>query len=336
MPQTTQCNFCGIILNLPPSVKAGKRMKCPRCGSRFTISQSEASSASTFPGLADATPMSAYEMPKRPANLDDLPVPTAEGDLRETFDLPLVSGREAERGEVASDPRAADAAALFQDSGPAKRRQSGAEARARARRCVQCNGFVPQGMSICSACGTDQETGMRVGLEDDLAPPPPSGPDGPPFHVTMIGGLSLAGCVVMVVVGIFQSTRVDSVLENAGWLSLAIVCALGIYASIQFLRAKSAKLLILALTLGAALDVIALIGVPIIQTNFDDQDRIVHEVRPDDPDVSDVRITPIEDRLNFRRIALGVTLILVYTVFSLYLISPPVRKFIQSRGERGP
>jgi phage FluMu protein Com len=336
MPQTIQCNFCGVILNLPPHVKAGKRLKCPRCGSRFAISESEASSASTFPGMADATPMSAYELPKPPAKFDDLPTPLAEGDLRETFDLPLISGREAERGEAVSDSRAADAAALFNDSGAAKRRLAAAEARANARRCTQCNGFVPKGMSICVACGTDQETGLRVGLEDDLAPPPPPPPEGPPFHVALIGGLTLAGCVIMLIVGIVQSARVESTLENAGWLSLAVVCALGIYASIQFMRAKSAKLLILAMTLGAGLDVIALIGAPIIQPNFDDQDQIVHEVRPDDPDVSDIGITPFADRLNFRRIALGITLILVYTVLSLYLISPPVKRFIHARGERSP
>jgi len=280
--------------------------------------------------------MSLFDMEKRPADVDDLPAPLAEGDLRETFDLPLIGGREAETGEAVSSPHAADAAALFRDGGPAKRRLSAAEARAKARRCVQCNGFVPQGMSICSNCGTDQETGLRVGLEDDLAPPPPPAPDGPPFHAAVIGGLALAGSVIMTIVGIVQSVRVETTLENAGWLSLAVVCAFGIYASVQFLRAKSAKLLILALTLGAGLDVIALIGVPIIQPNFEDPDLIVHQVRPDDPDSSDVGITPIEDRLNLRRIGFGITLILVYTLLSLYLISPPVKKFIHSRGERSP
>ncbi len=275
--------------------------------------------------------MSAFEIEKRPVNLDDLPAPLAEGDLRETFDLPLIGGREAETGEAVSRAHA-DAAALFGDTGPARRRVSAAEARARARRCIHCSGFVPQGMSICSTCGTDQETGLRVGLADDLAPPPPPPPEGPPFHAALIGTLALAASVIMAVVGFIQSFRVETTLENAGWLALAIICGLGIYASIQFLRAKSAKLLILALTFGAGLDVIALIGVPIILPNFDDQDVIVHEVRPDDPDSSDVSITPIEDRLNLGRIALGIALILVYAMFSLYLISPPVKKFIHNRG----
>jgi hypothetical protein len=337
MPQTTQCNQCGVILNLPPHVQAGKRMKCPRCGFRFVISQSEASSASTFPGLDDATPMSSYEMEKRAPNLDDLPSPVAEGDLRDTFDLPLSGGRDAETGAaVAGSNYASDAAALFKENPAEKRRVSAADARAKARRCVQCNGFVPQGMSICVNCGTDQETGMRVGLEDDLAPPPPPPAEGPPFHAAIIGSLVLASSVIMTIVGLFQSTRVTTSLENAGWLSLAIICGLGIYASIQFLRAKSAKLLILALTCLVGLDVVALIGVPIIQPNFDEQDQIVHKVRPDDPDTSDVGIKPIEERLDLRRIALGIGLILGYTVLSLYLISPPVKRFIQHRSERGP
>ena len=31
MPRTTQCDHCGVILNLPDSA-AGKRLKCPKCG----------------------------------------------------------------------------------------------------------------------------------------------------------------------------------------------------------------------------------------------------------------------------------------------------------------
>ena len=43
-----------------------------------------------------------------------------------------------------------------------------------------------------------------------------------------------------------------------------------------------------------------------------------------------------EDRLDTNRIALGVAVILVYALLSMYLISPPVKKYIRSRSDRGP
>ena len=92
MPQTTQCTKCGVILNLPPGIKPGKRLKCPRCSTKFTISESDASSASTVPGIADATAASVFDMQKRSNPPDDLPPSLGSGDLREAFDLPLVSG----------------------------------------------------------------------------------------------------------------------------------------------------------------------------------------------------------------------------------------------------
>ena len=206
MPQTIQCKKCWIILNLPGGLKPGKRLKCPRCGTRFVITESDASSASTAPGLDDATATS-YEMPKQPVFQDDLPPSLGEGDLREAFDLPLVSGsaRDMERGGGEPGAQAADAAALFDDK-PAKRRTTAAEARSQARRCVTCGSGVPKGMSICGVCGTDQETGLRVGLEDDLAPPPPPPPSGPPIHVSVAGGLCITGSLILLVLAVIQST----------------------------------------------------------------------------------------------------------------------------------
>ena len=64
---------------------------------------------------------------------------------------------------------------------------------------LECGGVVPQGMSICVSCGVDQETGLRVGLEDDLVPPPPPAPSGPPLHVAIIGGLlGVAGLTLLI------------------------------------------------------------------------------------------------------------------------------------------
>jgi hypothetical protein len=337
MPRTIQCNRCGVVLNLPPHIAAGKRLKCPKCATRFVVSQDDASSLSTLPGPVDAAATSA-DMDKRPPSREDLPIPTSEGDLRDTFDLPLVigGGREAERDDATIGSRTADAASLFKDDGPSKRRPTTAEARARARRCIHCGGGVPQGMSLCPTCGTDQETGMRVGLEDDLAPPPPPRPQGPPLHVSIVGGLCGTAGLILTLLGVIQSTRGESNLQNYCWLVLALVSGFGIYACVQFIRGKSVKLLMLALALGVAVDVIGLIAFPIIQAIIDDPDHIVSEVKPSDLEDSNVGIRPFEERIDIQKIGFGVTLILVYAVLSLYLMSPPVKKYLfLTRGERG-
>ena len=78
-----------------------------------------------------------------------------------------------------------DAEALFQEPAVRRKKKTGAEARAQALCCVSCGGFVPVGMSICTACGVDQDTGMRVGLDDDFAPPPRPAAPGPPLHIAI-------------------------------------------------------------------------------------------------------------------------------------------------------
>jgi hypothetical protein len=334
MPQTIQCARCGIVLNLPPHVQVGKRLKCPRCANRFVVSDADASSLSTLPGPADAA-WTSFDLEKRPTSPAELPIPHSERDLRETFDLPLVSGREAERGEVVSGPGPADVAALFKDDAPSKRRPTPAEARARARRCSHCGGFVPQGMSICVTCGTDQDTGMRVGLADDLAPPPPLRSPGPPLHVSIIGGLCATGGIILMLLGVIQSTRGKSDMQNFGWLTLALVSAFGIYACVQFIRGKSARLLMVALALGVAIDVVTLIAWPILHSMLEDQDKIITQVKPRDLDDTDVRFRPFEERIDTQKITLGIGLILIYALLSLYLISPQVRKYVHhSRAER--
>lgn len=173
MPRTTQCQNCGIILNLPANAAAGKRLKCPKCGLRFALTVADASSESTLAGPADADWLSRVDLETLKPPLDDLPVSLGDHDLRETFDLPLMSGgRDA---ETAPGAGMADAASLLDEPAP-KRRKTAAEARSTARRCSNCGGYVPQGMSVCMSCGLDQETGVRVGMDDDLIPPPPPRP----------------------------------------------------------------------------------------------------------------------------------------------------------------
>jgi len=289
-----------------------------------------------MPGLDNATPASTFELKNRPPSGGELATRLPEGDLRETFDLPLTGGRAAEQGQAASSPDVADAAALFADPGPSRRPVTAAEARSKARRCIHCGGVVPQGMSICVTCGTDQETGLRVGLADDLAPAPPLPPQGPPIHVATIGGLCIAASLLLLALAVRGSVRTNSALENSGWLCLAVVAFFGIYASVQFIRGKSARLLIAALSVGVMVDVMTLIAMPLVEANFQDADKIISVIRPEDADDTNMRIKPVEDRIDTRRISLGIALILVYAVLSLYLISPPVKKYIQSRPDRGP
>jgi hypothetical protein len=124
-------------------------------------------------------------------------------------------------------------------------------------------------------------------------------------------------------------------IQFLSWLGLGLVSGYGIYSSIQFIRGKSAKLLIAALTLGVVVDVMTLIALPLLQPFMQDQEHIVNQIVPDDVDDASVRIRPFEERIDLKRIMFGIGLILVYTIFSLYLISPPVKKFIQSHGDRG-
>jgi hypothetical protein len=300
-------------------VAVGKRLKCPKCAVRFVVSEADASSLSTVPGLTDAAATSA-EMDRRPPSRDDLPSPRAEGDLRETFDLPLVSGRDVERSEAAYDAATADAAALFQDDGSSKRRVSAAEARSKARRCIHCGSGVPLGMSLCPTCGTDQETGMRVCLEDDLAPPPAPRSQGPPLHISIIGGLCGTAGLILMLVGVIKSTvQGQSSVENYAWLALASVSAFGIFGCVQLIRGKSAKVLMLALTLGVAVDVLGLVAYPLVQPMLQDREQIVKEVKPPELDDSNIEIKSFEERINTQKIELGVVVLLIYAMLSLYL-----------------
>ena len=230
-------------------------------------------------------------------------------------------------------PHAADVAGLF-DSKPERRKPTAAEARGQARRCITCGTTVPRGMSICGICGTDQETGLRVGLDDDLAPPPPPTPQGPPAHVSIAGILCITGALILLVLALIQSTQTSTSIQFLSWLSLGGVSGYAIYSAVQFIRGKSAKQLILALTLGVIADVMILIALPLLQPFLQEQENIVSTIAPQDPDDAGVEILPFEKRINLNRIMLGIGLILVYAVFSIYLISPPVKKYIQTHGER--
>jgi phage FluMu protein Com len=336
MPRTILCQKCGVVLNLPGAVSAGKRMKCPKCGRRFAVSEKDTSSESTIAGVADADLISTRDFGKRPLSHDNLPIPIGNQDLRDMFDLPMGTAASIEKSAVSGlKPVVSDAEALFHEDPVRKRKLKGAEARAQARRCVSCSGYVPAGMSICTACGVDQDTGMRVGLEDDLAPPPPPPASGPPIHIAITGFLCGLASVILLVLALIQSVRGEAGLTQYGWLCLALVSGFGIYGAVQFFIGRSVKYLMLALTLGVLVNVVSLIALPIIQATFADPATVVTKIaRKDDPDAlsdEDVQINPITDRLDLQKIEGGLIVILIYALLSIYLMSPPVKRYFVRR-----
>src|SRR5208283_355001 len=54
MSRTILCQKCGIVLNLPASITAGKKLKCPKCGNRFAVSEADLNSKSTSRGAVHA------------------------------------------------------------------------------------------------------------------------------------------------------------------------------------------------------------------------------------------------------------------------------------------
>jgi len=186
-------------------------------------------------------------------------------------------------------------------------------------------------MSICTSCGVDQDTGMRVGLDDDLMPQPLSRPTGPPLHIAIVGFLCGLASVVLLILALIQSVRDEAGMTQYGWLCLALVSAVGIYGAVQFLMGKTAKMLMLALTLGLFVNLIALIALPIMQANFEGKERVVSQRvhSPDDPASvgdEDVEIIPIAERIDVQKIKGGLIIIGLYVALSIYLMSPPVKK----------
>jgi predicted nucleic acid-binding Zn-ribbon protein len=340
MPRTTQCTNCGVVLNLPDEV-VGKKLKCPKCGTKFQADHPSGKGSSIILGVPVAGPASSEEIPKRrsspslpptgkrpdssqtiPPNRSEDGLPVAAGDLRETFDLPMM--REA--AVPSATKPAADALALFEETRPSTRRPSAAEARSKARRCPNCGGVVPVGMSICSSCGLDLETGMRVGLEDDLTPPPPPPPSGPPLSIAIIGGICLVGSIAATVVPMARWL----VWHEDGWQWFIPVGAFAIFSSVHFLRGKSAKLLLVALTLGVLIDVLALIALPVYMANAE---ATVIEVAPgnEDPNSAGEIIQSPAERLreHQQQITTGILALIAYAGLTAFLCSPPVTRFIK-------
>ena len=75
----------------------------------------------------------------------------------------------------------------------------------------------------------------------------------------------LTGSLILLILAMIQTTKTGANIELLSWLSLALVSGFGIYGSVQFIRGKSAKQLIVALTLGVIVDVLGLVALPMLQ-----------------------------------------------------------------------
>jgi len=338
MPHTTQCIKCGVRLNVPLGAQ-GKRLKCPQCGTRFLPDgpNPNAASSAMRSGIADASLDSMMDVAAIRSN-PDLPVvkgdprkgghgnadmPTSSGDLRETFDLPLL----VDDSPTSQPTRAVgDAEALFQERPGPARRQGAAEARARARRCPDCGGVVQAGMSLCNTCGLNLETGQRVDLDEDLTPAPMHRNTGAPLGVSIIGGVGFLGSVILTLNSLIRSVKGQ---EGTGFLLLTLVCVFGVFASVQFLRGKSVKLMLIALSLGALVNVVALIVLPIMVA-YSETTVVRREVTPDTDDEGLV-IQSVTERLDMQPLTMGILGLVAYAAISVYLTSPPVRRHFAHR-----
>jgi predicted RNA-binding Zn-ribbon protein involved in translation (DUF1610 family) len=331
MPRTINCIECGIVLNVPDQAM-GKRLKCPKCGTRFALTAGAEGSPNSTCLLATAkNPSPRSESDARNSSAECLP--TAPGDLRDTFDLPMLddarpgsgsgSGLVAAGVPASSSQKNADALALFDDGPKAKRRPTGAEARSKARRCTTCGGVVPAGMSICGKCGLDLESGSRVSLDDDLGPPPPPPAPAMPIPIGVIGGVSFLASLIFAIATLSLWLR-----GTDGYQYFVPVCLFGIFAAVQFLRRKSSKLLLMALTFGLAIDIVALIAMPIYHANAE-AGPVVRSTPLIDPDQADIVIPSVVERLDTQSLSLGIGLIVVYAAVSVYLISPPVKRYFR-------
>lgn len=328
MSQTTQCPNCGVVLTLPEGAEK-RRLKCPKCSTRFELGGHAPKPGSSPSNPGGPRPASSLLLRARQ---DEPGVPTADRDLRETFAPDLLFGEEKPHSPPKADPGQgsrprtgdiANAADLFRDdeTKPPTRRGPSAEARSRPRRCPACGSVVPAGMSLCGSCGLDLDTGLRTRLDEilDEAPPPPP-PAGPPLVVSLLGGLTLLASGILTVLALVSSFRPGA--SATGFLSLAVVGVFGTYASVQFLRMKSSKLLLIALMLGAAIDTVALIGLPVYEANNTVR---VQEAGPGD----EVEIENVASRLDVERLKLGILILLVDAGAILVLMSPAVRKHFE-------
>jgi hypothetical protein len=177
-------------------------------------------------------------------------------------------------------------------------------------------------MSLCNTCGLDLETGTRIDLTEDLdVIPAPPRQVGPTIGGWIVGGLSICASVIFSIVSLIQWSA-----GEPGYLFLIPVCFFGVYAAVQFLRTKSVKLLIVALTIGVGVDVVALIVLPVVVA-FTSVEEVKNTQPGQDADIAFLNpAEQLEKSGGQRKLTFGIMLLVAYAAVSVYLNSPGVRR----------
>lgn len=229
----------------------------------------------------------------------------------------------------------ADAAALFDDDPVLdKRKKSAAEAKRESRRCSACGRTVPRGMSLCEACGLDQDTGQRYEVVDEELydeAPQYAVEAGPPATVILIGIVALAasGCLAILTM---------LYLTFWGLILLLPVCLFGLYSAIQFLRGKALKAMILSLMLAGGVDLVVMIILPIAMA----EEEVIPEasegngLEPSKPSsdgttqvTGEVQVKPLTERIDSTKITLGVVFFVLDAVMLIAISTPGVRRYFE-------
>ncbi len=226
---------------------------------------------------------------------------------------------------------------MLSDGGLPKKRKVTAEGRSRPRRCPGCGAVVPAGMSLCR-CGLDLDTGKRAQVLDEIleeAPPPPSGPS-LPLSVVVPGVLILLISGVLTITALVKSVEtggpaIGPISQQQGFLSLALIGGFSIYAATQFVRLRSIKMVIVALLLGALIDLVGLIVMPIVDAVNLDQAKMEAPIDIDTPG----QIQSAVETLNLRKLYCGIAILLADAGLVIYLLTPVVRGHFE-RNREGP
>lgn len=330
---TTHCPRCGVVLNLPDGV-SGKRLRCPKCGERFLMAGVEEDTPAP-----PSSPQGSKKPPHRPASSllltesgERNDIPLGDHDLRDTFapadllaeDEPPPPPKRKSSPQVPVDGPA-NAGLLFQDDVPTRPRRPGAEARHQHRRCPSCNSVVPAGMSLCNRCGLDLETGLRHVMDELLDEPIPTIKQASlPIVFLVLGGLTFMASLTASIFALVIAQRPEA--SQFGFICLALIGAFGMYASVQFLRGSSMKLLAVALMLAAIIDVLGMIFLPIYQAS---RDREGMRSQISITDVMEDRVTiPSMPQLlepHMNTIYAGIVILLVIAAALYYLSQPATR-----------
>ncbi|CAN5783548.1 hypothetical protein BH23PLA1_BH23PLA1_00450 [soil metagenome] len=336
MPRTTRCPNCDKVLNIPEA-GVGRRLRCPQCATKFFPDGGGSPPRSTAPGVDEARPASSLAVPPvrsgRPADDDDLPFPMAPTDLRETFDAPLLMDDDT----PASPPRSKEAgvAGLF-DEPVRPKKVTTAEARLRPRRC-RCGSVVPAGMSLCQTCGLDLDTGQRIDVEEMLeevvaAPPPQNVPMG----VIVVGMLTMFISTLLAGVSFYIYIAGMAGERSWGYLLLGLVCCFGIFASYKFLKGRSARFLLAALLLGACINIVALIILPLTLAagvtgagDLSGETKImIFDEAPEDVPLG---LQPVTNKINWDQFTAGLAILAATAALMLYIMTPGVRMYFAHR-----